>query len=127
MTCGPGGDKVVTQVQNGYSKAIHLYVYGQRTALCGWFCGSIGSPALKADFLPSVNSLPPKENVRDLCGGCYSDAGVTSICNSCTLPTKENLTLEDSDRSSCESDVASNASSEESIPEKEEHNFEYFE
>ena len=124
VRCGPGGKKVVTQVQNCFSKAIHLHLYGQTTAMCGWDCGTKKSPSLKAEFMASVNSLPPQENVRDLCGGCYSDAGVTSICHVCTLPYKKNLTLEESDQSSCESEVASNASSDESIP--EDHNFEYF-
>ena len=125
VRCGPDAKKIVTQVRNCFSRAIHLHTYGQTTAFCGWVCGTKSSPALKAEFMASVNSLPPEENVKDLCGGCYSDAGVTSVCHVCTLPTKENLTLEESDQSSCESEVASNASSTESTPEEVDQ-FEFF-
>ena len=60
------------QVVNTESRKIHLHSPGSMATLCQWTCGSPENPHFRADFKESYNEIDVTQNVRFVCGRCYS-------------------------------------------------------
>ena len=98
---------VLVQVQNSFSRKIHLHLEGSSGTICGrWECGSRKCPTLKANFFLDMESIPFRENVKDLCGGCYSEAKAKVYKDIAKIPTVTALVLNEDSESSYDSDAS---------------------